>query len=70
MTNFFKKSHLDLFHAKKAVDFIRLKKILRLYASKFFKAKLHYFFNNDAYLLDFRAQKFLSIFFNVDPFQH
>ena len=28
----------------------------------------HYIFNNDAYFLDFRAQKFPLIFFNVNPF--
>ena len=27
-----------------------------------------YIFNNDAYFLDFRAQKFPLIFFNVSPF--
>ena len=27
-------------------------------------------FNNDAYFLDFRAQKFPLIFFNVNPFKH
>ena len=27
-------------------------------------------FNNDAYFLDFRAQKFPLIFFNVNPFLH
>ena len=30
----------------------------------------NYIFNNDAYLLDFRAQKFPLIFFNVNPFYH
>ena len=30
----------------------------------------NYIFNNDAYFLDFRAQKFPLIFFNVNPFQH
>ena len=29
-----------------------------------------YILNNDAYVLDFRAQKFPLIFFNVNPFQH
>ena len=29
-----------------------------------------YIFNNDAYFLDFRAQKFPLIFFNVNPFLH
>ena len=28
----------------------------------------NYIFNNDAYFLDFRAQIFLLIFFNVNPF--
>ena len=28
----------------------------------------NYIFNNDAYFLDFRAQKFPLIFFNVNPF--
>ena len=28
----------------------------------------HYIFNNDAYFLDFRAQKFPLILFNVNPF--
>ena len=28
----------------------------------------YYIFNNDAYFLDFRAQKFPLIFFNVSPF--
>ena len=32
--------------------------------------KPNYIFNNDAYFLDFRAQKFLLIFFNVNPFYH
>ena len=27
-----------------------------------------YIFNNDAYFLDFRAQKFPLIFFNLNPF--
>ena len=27
-------------------------------------------FNHDAYFLDFRAQKFPLIFFNVNPFRH
>ena len=35
-----------------------------LYASKFFQT----IFNSDAYFLDFRAQKFPLIFFNVNPF--
>ena len=30
----------------------------------------NYIFNNDAYFLDFRAQKFPLIFFNVNPFRH
>ena len=30
----------------------------------------NYIFNNDGYFLDFRAQKFLLIFFNVNPFKH
>ena len=30
----------------------------------------NYIFNNDAYFLDFRAQKFPLIFFNVNPFEH
>ena len=30
----------------------------------------NYSFNNDAYFLDFRAQKFPLIFFNVNPFKH
>ena len=30
----------------------------------------NYMFNNDAYFLDFRAQKFPLIFFNVSPFKH
>ena len=30
----------------------------------------NYIFNNDAYFLDFRAQKFPLIFFNVNPFKH
>ena len=34
----------------------------------FFRA--NYIFNNDAYFLDFRAQKFLLIFFNVSPFEY
>ena len=29
-----------------------------------------YFFNNDAYFLDIRAQKFPLVFFNVNPFKH
>ena len=29
-----------------------------------------YIFNNDAYFLDFRAQKFPFIFFNLNPFKH
>ena len=29
-----------------------------------------YIFNNYAYFLDFRAQKFPLIFFNLNPFQH
>ena len=29
-----------------------------------------YIFNNDAYFLDFRAQKFALTFFNLNPFQH
>ena len=28
----------------------------------------NYIFNNDAYFLDFRAQKFPLIFLNVNPF--
>ena len=28
----------------------------------------NYIFTNDAYILDFRAQKFPLIFFNVNPF--
>ena len=28
----------------------------------------NYIFNNDAYFLDFRAQKFPLIFFNLKPF--
>ena len=39
-----------------------------LYASKFFRP--YYIFNKDAYFLDFRAQKFHTIFFNVNPFEH
>ena len=31
---------------------------------------LYYIFNNEAYFLDFRAQKFPLIFFNLNPFQH
>ena len=30
----------------------------------------NYIFDNDAHFLDFRAQKFPLIFFNVNPFQH
>ena len=30
----------------------------------------NYIFNNDAYFLDFRAQKFPLIFFNSNPFYH
>ena len=30
----------------------------------------NYIFNNDAYFLDFCAQKFPLIFFNVNPFEH
>ena len=30
----------------------------------------NYIFNNDAYFLDFRAQEFPLIFFNVNPFRH
>ena len=30
----------------------------------------NYIFDNDAYFLDFRAQKFPLIFFNVNPFYH
>ena len=30
----------------------------------------HYIFNNDAYFLDFCAQKFPLIFFNVNAFLH
>ena len=30
----------------------------------------NYIFNNNAYFLDFRAQKFRLIFFNVNPFLH
>ena len=30
--------------------------------------RLNYIFNNDAYFLDFRAQKFPLIVFNVNPF--
>ena len=30
----------------------------------------NYIFNNDAYFLDFRAQKFPLILFNVSPFQY
>ena len=30
----------------------------------------NYIFNNDAYFLDFRAQKFPLIFFKVNPFYH
>ena len=30
----------------------------------------NYIFNNDAYFLDFRAQKFSLIFFNASPFQY
>ena len=29
-----------------------------------------YFFNNDAYFLDFRAQNYPLIFFNLNPFYH
>ena len=29
---------------------------------------LYYIFNNDAYFLDFRAQKFPLVFFNLNPF--
>ena len=29
----------------------------------------NYIFNNDAYFLDFRAQKFPLIFFNINPFK-
>ena len=29
---------------------------------------LYYIFNNDAYFLDFRAQKFPLKFFNLNPF--
>ena len=29
---------------------------------------LYYIFHNDAYFLDFRAQKFPLIFFNLNPF--
>ena len=32
--------------------------------------RLNYIFNKDAYFLDFRAQKFPLIFFNVYPFEH
>ena len=32
--------------------------------------RLIYIFNNDAYFLDFRAQKFPLIFFNLNPFLH
>ena len=28
----------------------------------------NYIFNNDGYFLDFRAQKFPLIFFNLNPF--
>ena len=31
---------------------------------------LYYIFNNDAYFLDFRAQKFPLIFFNLNPLLH
>ena len=30
--------------------------------------KPNYIFNNDAYFLDFHAQQFPFIFFNVNPF--
>ena len=30
----------------------------------------NYIFNKNAYFLDFRAQKFPLIFFNVNPFKH
>ena len=30
----------------------------------------NYIFNNNAYFLDFRAQKFPLIFFNVNPCKH
>ena len=30
----------------------------------------YFIFNNDAYFLDFRAQKFPLIFFNLNPFYH
>ena len=30
----------------------------------------YYIFNNDAYFLDFRAQKLHLIFFNLNPFEH
>ena len=30
----------------------------------------NYIFNNNAYFLDFRAQKFSLNFFNVNPFKH
>ena len=30
----------------------------------------NYTLNKNAYFLDFRAQKFLLIFFNVNPFKH
>ena len=30
----------------------------------------NYIFNNNAYFLDFRAQKFPLIFFNVSPFKY
>ena len=29
-----------------------------------------YIFNNDAHILDFQAQKFPLIFFNLNPFLH
>ena len=31
---------------------------------------LYYIFNNDAYFLDFRSQKFPLIFLNLNPFYH
>ena len=34
----------------------------------FFRA--NYIFNNNAYFLEFRAQKFSLIFLNVNPFKH
>ena len=41
---------------------------LRFMHQSFFRP--NYIFKNDAYFLDFRAQKFPLIFFNVNPFKH